>query len=243
MIYVYALAEPLPIDTSGIIGIKEQPIEVLTTQQAIAFYSESQVDRISPTAENLWRHELVVESLLKRCQALLPLRFGEVLSIDSLREILLRHGGSLASSLERVRDSVELGVRVLSPLSNDIQEAQGAVDTRAISSGRDYMRARLASEKKMRDAVAYSERLGKIIHSALAPLARECTRNVQGAAPAKRDIVITSAYLVRRAQVEEFVTRVRELSKKNPDLKVICTGPWPAYNFIPALYLNEATHG
>lgn len=246
MIYVYALAELPPPDVSGILGIGDRPIDFLTSNQAVAIYSESQAERISPTAENLWRHESVVESLLKRCPALLPLRFGEVLSVVSLREILSRHGGTVAASLERVRDSVELGVRILSPLKSDMkvaQESSKTAEAGAFSSGREYMCARLASEQKMRDSYYYFECLGKIIHSALAPLAQDSTRRLHDSANSNRGVLVTSAYLVRRGQIDEFVARVRELSTENPDVKLICTGPWPTYNFVPVLNLKEPTHG
>ena len=64
------------------------------------------------SAEELWRREEVLESLMHECD-LLPVRYGTVVSDDDEAEQLLadRHA-ELLQALERVRGAVELAVRV-----------------------------------------------------------------------------------------------------------------------------------
>jgi hypothetical protein len=50
---------------------------------------------------------------------------------------------------------------------------------------------------------------------------------------------MTGAYLVRRESLETFRQTVGEVGKSEPDLRFLCTGPWPPYHFVPELELPE----
>ena len=39
------------------------------------------------------------------------------------------------------------------------------------------------------------------------------------------------AYLVERQKVERFSSLAAQLQAENPALRLLCTGPWPAYSF------------
>src|SRR3954454_9886064 len=69
-------------------------------------------DQQKVSAEELWRREEVLESLMHECDVL-PVRYGTVVSDDDEAEQLLadRHA-ELLLALERVRGAVELAVRV-----------------------------------------------------------------------------------------------------------------------------------
>src|SRR5687767_9062452 len=79
-----------------------------------------------PSAENLWQHESVVESVMRRCEAVLPVRFGMTFGDEvALEDTIARHGAVLATGLERVRGCVEMGVRVVSRLGRSNVSADG----------------------------------------------------------------------------------------------------------------------
>lgn len=63
------------------------------------------------STEELWRREEVLESLMLECD-LLPVRYGTVVSDAEARSLLVERHGELLEALERVRDAVELAVRV-----------------------------------------------------------------------------------------------------------------------------------
>jgi Gas vesicle synthesis protein GvpL/GvpF len=162
-------------------------------------------ERREVTAEVLWRHEEVVESLLHE-RDLLPMRFGTLVEDESeaIRALDERRE-ELKTSLDRVRGAVELAVRAEAVPSSEA--------TPAGPSGTDYLRAK-----------THRTEAADLLHEPLAFLARESVRQ-----PGPE--LLRAAYLVDREAVEGFVGLVRRLQATHDDLRILCTGPWPPYSF------------
>ena len=225
MLYVYALTNGLgELDSFGP-GIEEEAsICVAAGGVAAVCTRHAQVPSAMP--ENVLRHERVIERVMERT-TVLPCRFGSTFTGESaLRAVLARNEGTLLEALERVRDQVELGLRVLwtadAPPSTTPSEA---------SSGRQYMLARLAEERQ-RERV--EQRAALLADAIEQPLLECCTDHSRGAVAAG-EVLFKGAYLVPRRRLEEFRLRVREAAQRHPDLRLLCTGPWPPYHFVPAL--------
>lgn len=232
MIYVYAITEhPCAMPADGIRGLDDRPLATRSVGSITAVHSECDSRPATPTAENLWRHEAVVEALMRNCDAVLPARFAMVVADERmLDEALAQHIEPLAAGLARVRGCVELGLRVLWQRPTESQSPAQPAD-----SGRSYMAARLDDERRRRATRERAEQIATTLHDALAPLARDATRRVLPI----DDVVMSSAYLVAREGAEQFATRARELSSHHPNLRLLCTGPWPPYHFAPALTFAE----
>src|SRR2546421_6325288 len=142
----------------------------------------------------VWDHERVVEELMER-HAVLPARFGTTFADRAeLDACLERHRDELIEGLERVRNCVELGVRVMAEEAN-------AVKVEAHASGRGCQVALAAAETRVGE-------LHEQVNVPLAELAREAVvRPVRG-----REVVMSGAYLVERDRGQGFRDRVRELS-------------------------------
>lgn len=169
-------------------------------------------DELALSPEVLWRHERVVEALMED-RDLLPVRYGtrvenEVAAASALAE---RHS-ELARALDRVRGAVEVSVRVLGD-----QPRPRPSDS---LSGAEYLRA------KARSAAA-QEAVSRTVHSPLASRARASAK-LPAPDPAE---LLRAAYLVDRGWLSSFVECVHELEEANPDLRLLCTGPWPPYSF------------
>ena len=235
MVYVYAIAEGRgPMSGSG---LEERPLESQVHRSVAVVFSRHE-GNLSPSPENLWRHERVVESLMTD-HTLLPSRFGTTLrDEDALAETIAPHVDELSAGLERVRGCVELGVRVLWSAGSAGGPEEIAAANGSATSGRDYMLARLAEERRRRRVEERAASLFDQVHEALVPLARDGTRLVvSGPVP-----VLKSAYLVERGRTEHFRARLRAVRSDHPNLRVLCTGPWPPYNFVPKLRLAEVRH-
>lgn len=197
--------------------------------------------RVEPSAENLWRHEAVVEAVMKRCEAVLPVRFGMTFGDEAaLDDAVARHASVLARGLDRVRGCVEMGVRVVSREAKQA-EAISPNTAPADQSGRAYMLARLEDERRRRASQSRAEAMGDALDAALSPLARDGTRRLL---PAPQ-VLLTAAYLIPRDASESFTSRTRSLADEHPDVRIVCTGPWPPYHFAPALssHAAEVAHG
>jgi hypothetical protein len=162
-------------------------------------------ERREMTAEVLWRHEEVVESLMEE-RDLLPMRFGTLVEDDQAAvQALDEQREQLKMSLDRVRGAVEIAVRAHADPSRE--------GTAGGLSGAEYMRAK-----------AHRTEAAGLLHEPLAFLARE---SVVRPGPE----LLRAAYLVDREAVESFVGLVRRLQATHEDLHILCTGPWPPYSF------------
>jgi hypothetical protein len=240
MLYVYAITDSAGPVVAGENGLDERPLETCALETIAAVFTRHASDAsIPPTPENAWRHERVVEWLM-RDRAVLPMRFGTTFFDETkLRAALRPHERELTTGLRRLSGCVELGVRVLwepapsgppapapPPLPGEPASAGAAPQ-----SGRAYMMARLGEEKRRRDELERAERLVDEIHAPLAALAVDTTRRVL----TTPQTLLVAAYLVRRDQTESFRRRVEEVGAAHPALRMVCTGPWPPYHFVPRL--------
>jgi hypothetical protein len=165
------------------------------------------------TPEALWQHEQIVEALMED-RDLLPVRFGtRVEDEDAAARTLAERRVELECALERVRGAVELSVRAVFAEPNvTAQPPEG--------SGADYLRAKRRSSAAQ-DAVASA------VHEPLAMLARAHVQRI----PRPPAEALRAAYLVDRPSVGAFARLVGRLDERHPELRLLCTGPWPPYSF------------
>jgi hypothetical protein len=233
MLYVYGITDSAGPAIAGRTGLDDQPLETCAIETIAAVYTRHPANApLPPTPENAWRHERVVEWLM-RDRAVLPARFGTTFSEEAkLRAALGPHERELSKGLQRLSGCVELGVRVLwepAPLAA-LAPAPAFVEPPP-ESGRAYMMARLTEERRRRVELERAERLVDELHTPLAQLAADSTRRVL----TTPQTLLVAAYLVRREQTESFRQRVEGVGAAHPALRVVCTGPWPPYHFVPRL--------
>jgi hypothetical protein len=207
VIHVYAFADELrelpPLD-----GIEGAQLERTTIDglEAVVSRRSGQTTRDSLRADALV-HGMVVEALVDRAAAVLPVRFAEESTDDeSLAAAVRPHLEALERGLERVRGCVELGLRLV-PLA-----------PAAPATGAEYMAL-------LRDEGGVVDRL----HGDLSSMSREASLRRIG-----RDRV--GAYLLPRVGVEAAKTVVDRFVQAHPEVTVRCTGPWAPYSFagVPA---------
>jgi len=235
VIYLYAITdhaeEPLPIES----GLEGASLFSLPFKDIAAVVSPLTTSPMSPTEDNLWQHEAVVEALMAD-RAVLPVRFGTLLADEAaVQAALAAHYTDFVASLDRVRGRVELGLRVLWEVADsEWQMADGewpmADSSRRPSamSGRAYMMARLEEERQRQALRQRAEALAEELHTPLSRLAVDSTQQVL----VTPRLLLTAAYLVEQEQAAAFRQEVEALSAANPTLRFLCTGPWPAYNFV-----------
>jgi hypothetical protein len=186
------------------------PLRTVASHALTAVYASVAARELSP--DQLWHYEQVVEALMED-RDLLPLRFGTWLDDEhAVARALEERHRDLARALDNVRGAVELSVRVL-----DGQPQASPAD--AADTGAGYLRAKAQTAAAQARAV-------RAVHEPLARLAR-ATAQKSG----RGREVMRAAYLVDRSAVERFVECVAGLERSNPDLRLLCTGPWPPYSF------------
>ena len=230
MVYVYAIIDELTIPTPAILGLDGAALHTLAYQDIGAVVSPSEASKVSPTEDNLWQHETVVEALMTD-HAVLPMRFGTMLADEAavLAALSSRYDEFMAG-LNCVRGHVELALRIL---QDDVPPTRDQRLTPVSGSGRDYMLAQLEEQREFEKRSEGAKTFAEDIHASLARLSAESIRRTL----MTPRLLLTAAYLVKREQVEAFRQEVEMLSLANPGVRLLCTGPWPPYNF--AMVKNE----
>lgn len=230
MVYVYAIIDEPAIPTPAILGLDGAALHALEYRDIAAVLSLSPTSKVSPMEANLWQHETVVEALMTD-HSVLPVRFGTILPDESaaLAKLTTRYDEFIAG-LNCVRGHVELGLRVL---QDDVPPTSDQRPTPVSASGRDYMLAQLEEQREFDKRSDGATALAEDIHASLARLAAESIRRTL----VTPRLLLTGAYLVKRERVEAFRQETEMLSSANPGVRLLCTGPWPPYNF--AMVKNE----
>jgi Gas vesicle synthesis protein GvpL/GvpF len=214
MIHVYAFTEHLG-DIPEIHGLAGARIERLSVDEVDAVFSRAAGPPSSETARSdALAHGAVVEALRECAAAVVPVRFGELLPDDAALTVSLRERlASMRDNFNRVRDCVEIGVRVY----------DGETGLERCATGTDYMRRRAWFESQRREAVEDLDR-------SLGRLARD-TRTRADATAVERER-FAGAYLVVNEQVDAVRAVVDAFAAKHDDLTVVCTGPWAPFSFV-----------
>jgi hypothetical protein len=201
-----------------VLAITDRPEQSLPEGEGLEQVSQAGIagvftrahERAGAGAEELWRHEQLVERLMED-RAVLPLRYGTTLREESeLERVLEERADEFRGLLDQVRGRVELALRVMA--------ADGDEPEQPASSGRAYMET-LARRRRSADAAV----------AALEPLERVAEAAVKRE---KAGDLTRLAFLVDRDGVEAFNARLDELRGEHPELQVTCTGPWPPYSFV-----------
>jgi hypothetical protein len=219
MLHMYALVSR-PAVVPDALGIADARLRAVAVGEGIdAIVSETQ-GGTAPTEDAIVAHARVVDAVAASNDGVLPARFtNDVAGEDELRRQLVDRHDRAVEALERVGGCVELGLRVLPSAPDEPAQA---------SSGSAYMRRRL-------DEVTRAQQLAHTLHASLAATSRASTCSVL----ARRDLVLTGAYLVPRDEVERFQATVREAERDLEGVTLLATGPWPPYSF--ALLEAEGT--
>ena len=218
MFHLYGIVEP-QVACAGV-GVGGEQLMPIACGDVVAVASEhSRPLDPTPSEETLWEHEDVLERLLE-AGPVLPVRFGvRFANREALRAAVQPRTTELAAALSRLRDKVELSVRLLAredgcrPLAAEIDANAGP--------GARYLLERL---EERRDA---SRKLDTV-RSRLAPRAvAERSQLLPRAGT-----LAATAFLVEQTAVEAFRQDAHGLEQELDGAVLVCTGPWPPYNFV-----------
>jgi hypothetical protein len=217
MLHLYAIVEQLT-QCAGV-GLDGEELVAIDCGDVVAVASErARPLEAAPEEDALWEHEGVLEALLES-GPVLPVRFGvRFADREALRVAVQSNSARLAKALADVRGKVEVSLRLLA--RDDAPHTVDKLDSVA-GPGAKYIFERLGER---RDAARKLE----AVRTRLSPLAvAERSRLLpRPGTPA------TAAFLVERHLLERFRREADELERELEDVTLVCTGPWPPYNFV-----------
>lgn len=237
--YVYCIIKTPEEREFGPIGIGEDGNVVYTVrfQDLAAVVSDTPIRIYDPTRENVLAHELVNEIVMREF-TVIPMSFGTIFRTkEDIVELLKSTYRAFDDVLEKMRDKIEFGLKVLWDREQVI----------ALLEAQDEEIRRLKEEiTNNAQSSTYFARmqLGRLIESALEGCANDYVvdihESLKPVAVASRSnkpigdrMIMNAAYLVERSREHDFDEAVKALSRKYENLLSFkYTGPWPPYNFV-----------
>lgn len=248
--YVYAVCRPfgsaLQRQLTGVAGSPPKQlthhglIAVVSTVPEADFAEEplrahlEDLDWLTATAR---AHQQVIDALTVVTTPL-PLRLATVFRDDSgVRTMMEAREDDFRRVLDRLEGRVEWGVKVYAE-PEPTEAAQPTEPARpqeeAPGSGRDYLRRRRMQTRAREDVWQKAAAFAGRLHQTLSAFAEDSRLHApQNAAlsGASGQNMLNAAYLVPRADSEEFVELVDREKDDAPGIRVELTGPWAAYSF------------
>ncbi len=245
--YVYCIIQSESPLTFGPLGIGHDPAEVHTVhfKNLAAVVSATPMVVHDPTRENVLAHQRVNETVMLQ-HTVLPMSFGTVFkTTNDIVELLRSAYDAFTDVLQKMRDRVEFGLKVLWDRDQIIREIEE----------QDEDISRLKDEISTQKGSTYFARMqyGRMIEAALQARSEqyvdEIFRTLRDVAVASRSnkpigdrMIMNAAFLVSRDREQAFDTRVKEIGQRHDKVTFKYTGPWPPYNFVNIkLKLERAT--
>jgi hypothetical protein len=229
--YIYCISDLSSSDVEiGNIGLFDAPVRFLSYKGIGAFVSDLGPEKVTPDIETITGHQKVVEASRKICTTL-PVKFGVIFNNDGgVKQMLAKDFEKYKSKLSSFKGKDEFGVKVIQTskpeLKTKTRRAQVKNGSRA---GTEYLLALKREETDRMDRLRSREKTKQAINDELAELA-DRTVSLRADIP---QILLNSAYLVRRANQSDFITKGEELREKIgvDGLMVHVSGPWAPYSF------------
>ncbi|EFO79418.1 Gas vesicle synthesis GvpLGvpF [Oscillochloris trichoides DG-6] len=224
MLYLYAIIDRPGEMSLPEVGLADQPIFCCQNGGIGAVVSMVDPQQVTTEATHIWRHETVVETLAE-AGGTLPVRFGTFLADEAaVCAMLAERREAFVTGLDQVRGRVEISLRAI---WTDPPPPPPVVEERP-RSGRDYIERRMAEE---RAAALRRLRAEQTADDLYVRLDRYAVASIRKVLPTER-MLLSAAYLVAREDVPRFQAGVAEIGRDRPDIRLLCTGPWPAYHFV-----------
>lgn len=260
--YLYAFLTPgdLP-PLTGIDGqsplslIAENGIAALASPVPLAEFGEEALRRnledLRWLEEKARRHESIVEAALAK-GPLLPLKFGTIfLAPEKVRAVIRRNAPAIRAAVEDLREKEEWGVKGFADraaLQAAVLQSDPALLTLSREAGAKppglaFFLRRKIGESACAKSLEREEVLTRAFLEAIQKTVVDLTAYppLLPEAPRGQRIVFNLACLVRREGVETFLAGVEQWNQGHAEegLRLVASGPWPPYHFVPRLDANE----
>jgi hypothetical protein len=229
-------------DSGAVVLVGDGELSAIASNVPLAEFGEAALDRnIHDEAwleEKVRAHDAVLEAALNRAP-LIPFRFGTIYRSDDHVREMLKENAYLAGTLERLRGTVELGVKASLNRAEFERRQGGEAEEEPSEGGRAYL-LRKQRERNLAEAQAsLAAAAAQESHKELCGAAEDCRANplhppeVAGRAG---EMILNGAYLVRQERAGAFREALAGLQARYGEdgVRYELTGPWPPYNFVDA---------
>jgi hypothetical protein len=221
-LYAYCLVEDPDAFDASTRGISGATVRLLQIDELAVLVTDFNADTIAVTRENALDHAAVVRSVLDRTTPL-PFRFGTLVTEQQLRSYISARKPALQTRFAHVRGCVEMSVKVIRELSDEIKTQSRDEITTGTSFLEERRREILGSEQKTAEA----REIETWLHEQVGGLIRDEQVTIR---PSEK-LVLAAAHLVERDKIGQYKEKTAAARKNRPELHFLFSGPWPPYSF------------
>ena len=228
----------------GPVGLEGGRVYSIPYQDIAAVVSDYPVTEIKFLRKNLSPYHLTIRRVSEECTAI-PAKFGQVADdADKVRKVLKANYDELKGELVRLKDKVEMGLKISWTVENVFEYVVGK--SRELRELRDRLLRRPASLTRQQQievgAFAYdklNEMRGAITEKVIT-LLEDSVEELEINQITEEKVVMHGAFLVRKDRRNDFdaaAQKVADLLGEDYAIKV--DGPWVPFSFIRHIELFE----
>ena len=222
--YLYCFAEGLDRLNKPLRGVSGSRVQLMKIDDLVAVVSVSSGQGFRLQKE-LLAHGEVVRNVFKQTTPI-PLRFGQAVTEQYLRNYMSRHRQAIKANLAHLRGCAEMNVRMIGTREN---APPPMIDPeQPIGPGTRFLFEKLREFRGDEWRAAQKAELSEWFNGKLGKLTRDERINV---VPSRRLVIAQVGHLVERANILEYRTRMAQAIEERPDTRFMVSGPWAPYSF------------
>ncbi len=232
----------------GPIGLEGGRVYSIPYQDIAAVVSDYPVTEIKVLRRNLSPYHLTIRKVAEECTTI-PAKFGQVAGdADRMRGVLEANYDELKEELIRLRDKVEMGLKISWTVENVFEHVVGK--SRELRELRDRLLRRSASLTRQQQievgAFAYdklNEMRGEITEKIIT-LVQDSVEEVEINQITEEKMVMQGAFLVRKDRQNDFAAAAQKVADLlSEDYAVKVDGPWAPFSFVRRIELFQVLNG
>ncbi|HXG95254.1 MAG TPA: GvpL/GvpF family gas vesicle protein [Blastocatellia bacterium] len=232
-LYAYCLSnQPINNAIERAAGVANTLVRLIEVEGIRAIISEIGAERVTLTRENVLTHEAVIRRVLSQTTPL-PFRFGTIVARSQLEDYIRANRMRIITALDRVRDAVEMNVKILSNLDAQKISADEAThhtmqdEYEKPGPGAAFLLAKRREIAIDEARAAEAEEIAAWLAESVGDAARETIIQVRP----RGSIIVDAAHLVERARLTDYRERIARARNERGELRLLASGAWPPYSF------------
>ena len=234
-IYTYGVIDSNSIIAETIRGLEGACVYNIPYRDIGAVVSKQVYQIKEINRQDVLMHEEVVERLMEK-STILPVRFLTTFNQEEEVLVVLKEFyQDFKENLDRLRNKVEFGIRVIWPgetIRNRIIEAHKKTNADTVITGdtpaKSFIEAKFQDYKVdiefQKEADKHISLIDNFFNRFISDKKLEKLRS--------NNLLLSASYLIEKERQYEFKEAFQRARRTPGNLKFLMTGPWPPYNFI-----------
>ncbi len=231
-IYTYAIIDSNQPISGCLKGLDGSLLFSLPYREIGIVVSYAREKALEAESKSVLRHEEVIEMLMEDF-TVLPMRFNTIFKTEeNISSMMGIYYADFCQNLKRIRNCVEYGLKVIWSWENVRENILSRHPFKPAVQGespfKNFINDKYKNYSLEKEIVKEANRIVTEMNQFLEPLAFEKKMRILDT----ENLLLNASYLVEKKEELNFKEAFQNLREAFKEIKVLFSGPWPAYNFI-----------